>query len=122
MILENVSAADIDQLVGAYREAAMRHGEATENGDHEEANRSAEIVLSVYSELRRRGPAAQIRLLSFLADEAPGVRLWAASHALDFSPAEGARTLQELVSSERLIGLSAKTTLREWREGKLRFP
>jgi Domain of unknown function (DUF2019) len=112
---------DVLTLVDAYREAAKQHGEATENGDRKKANKSAELVSAIYSELRRRGPDAQRHLLSLTTDPTPGVRLWAASHALEFSPAEGENTLERLIVEGRLLGLSAQTTLKEWRAGRLRF-
>ena len=118
---EQLSRMDVVQLVDAYRAAARQHGEASEKGDYKAANQSAELVTAVYSELRRRGPIAQDALLPLLADPAPGIRLWSASHALDFSPTEAESALILLSSSERLLGLSAETTLKEWRAGRLRF-
>lgn len=116
------SKADVVQLVNSYREAAKLHGEATESGDHKAANKAAERIAAIYAELRRRGAAAQAELLPLLAEPALGVRLWAASHALEFSPAEGEVTLKQLSAGGALLGMSADMTLKEWRAGRLRFP
>lgn len=78
-----ISTANIGELLDAYRGAATQHGEATERGDHKAANRSADLVAAIYSELKRRGPAAQPQLLPLLTETAPGIRLWSAAHALE---------------------------------------
>jgi hypothetical protein len=117
-----LATADVSELVATYRDAASAHGDATEQADYKAANEMAETVAIVYSQLRRRGRQAQEQLLSLLGDPEPGVRLWAASHALEFAPAEGEAALEQLRAIGKLVGLSAETTLREWREGRLRFP
>lgn len=120
MTKNQASTAEIPELLSAYRDAATRHGKATETGDHKAANKMANVVATVYSELRRRG--AREHLLPLLTDEAGGVRLWAASHALEFAPQQGAQVLTSLASAGRLLGMSAEMTLREWRAGRLQFP
>jgi hypothetical protein len=120
MTKNRASTASVTELLDAYRDAAARHGEATEKGDYKVANKMADIVATVYAELRRRG--AREELLPLLADEAPGVRLWVGSHALEFAPQEGKRVLTSLTEVGRLLGMSAETTLNEWRAGRLRFP
>jgi hypothetical protein len=122
MKVDKVSKVDIVSLVEAYRDAAKLHGEATEAGDHKSANKSADLVSEVYAELRKRGTNAQRALLPLLRDPISGVRLWSASHALEFSPEDAEATLKELACSASFLGLSAETTLKEWRAGRLHFP
>jgi hypothetical protein len=122
MKLEQVSNADTVRLIETYRSAAKLHGEATEAGDHKTANKSAELIGALYAELRRRGATAQRALLPLLTDPASGVRLWSASHALEFSPEHGEPILKELASSGPFLRLTAEMTLKEWRAGRLRFP
>lgn len=117
-----ISKADIPRLIDAYRDAAKLHGELTESGDPKVANKAAKLVIAVYAELRRRGARAQAALLPLLADPAPGVRLWSASHALEFSPGDGEAVLTQLSSGGQLIGFNAEMTLKEWRAGRLAFP
>jgi hypothetical protein len=113
----------IEELVRHYAEAATSHGRATEQGDYVKGNAAHEVISSVYRELRRRGPDAQRALLDLLGDPEVGVRCWAASHALEFSPADGERVLSELAGVPKsLVSFSAKMTLKQWRDGKLLFP
>ena len=119
---DQLSTADTMRLVEMYRDAAKQHGEATETGDHKTANKSADLISEVYAELRRRGADAQRTLLPLLTDPASGVRLWSASHALEFAPEQGEALLKKFASRETFLGSSAEMTLNEWRAGRLRFP
>ena len=119
---DQLSTADTMRLVEVYRDAAILHGEATETGDHKTANICADLISEVYADLRQRGASAQRALLPLLTDPASGVRLWSASHALEFVPEEGEAILKKFASGETLLGSSAEMTLNEWRAGRLRFP
>jgi hypothetical protein len=122
MKARQISGVGVTELINKYRDAAKLHGQATERGDYVAANKAAELVSEIYAELRRRGESAQAGLLSLLRDSQPGVRLWSASHALEFAAEAGAATLAQLSAAQGFVGMSAKTTLKEWRSGKLRFP
>lgn len=117
-----VHKADLGELIAAYSEAARTQGDATETGDYKTGNKASDLIAAIYAELRRRGRDSQCALLPLLTDDDPGVRLWSASHALEFSPSEGEPVLQVLIPVGRFIGLCAKTTLEEWRAGRLQFP
>jgi Domain of unknown function (DUF2019) len=121
MTRDQLSTADTMRLVEVYRDAAKQHGEATEAGDHKTANRSADLISEVYAELRQRGADAQRALLPLLTDPASGVRLWSASHALEFAPEEGEAVLKKLASGGTFLGMTAKMTLEECRAGRLYF-
>jgi hypothetical protein len=119
-VFEEMGVAD---LIDRYAEAAARHGAATSSGAFEEANESHDEIAAIYRELRCRGPADQRALLPLLDRSDAGVRLWAASHALEFCPEEGERALEALHRDVKgLIGFSAGMTLEQWRTGTLSFP
>jgi hypothetical protein len=121
--MTSIQDEQVEALVRRYAEAAGQHGRATEAGDHKKANQAHEAIASVYRELRSRGLEAQRALLVLLDDSEPGVRLWAASHALEFSPADGERVLSSMANVPKsFLSFSADMTLRQWREGTLRFP
>ena len=119
---EEIQKAKASQLLSAYRDAAAAHGQATNAGDHKTANREYKTIEAVYRELRARGRDAQETLLCLLESDDSGVRLWAGSHALDFAPTAGERTLTALANEQSLVGFSAEMTLKSWSDGMLRFP
>lgn len=120
MKVEQLSGADTSLLVDAYRAAAKKHGD--EAADEIDAREAAYLIAAIYVELRRRGIEHQAKLLSLLWDIEPNVRLWSATHALEFATPQGEAVLEKLTSAERSVGLSAELTLEEWRAGKLQFP
>ena len=110
------------ELIARYRKAALIHGTASFDGRPRHTNRHYEVVNAVYRELCSRGPEAQRTLLLLLNDPEPAIRVWAASHALEFAPDKGARVLERIVSDGvRHHKLTAEMVLDEWRKGKLSF-
>ncbi len=107
------------KLISEYETAATKHLQAS---DPPTANRNAEVIRRIYSELRRRGLGAQRQLLAILddPDASPGARFWVASHALEFAPEVGEPILEQLARGRD--GFGAQMTLREWRAGRLKFP
>ena len=122
MANEEIQATELDSLIDGYSDAARQHGEATERGDWRTANAAADLIAAIYAELRRRGPDAQRQLLQLLFDPSPGVIVWAGAHALEFAPGEGVAALTRVATLQGLAGLTAETTLKEWRNGRLSFP
>lgn len=118
-----VRKASIDELIMAFSEAARTQVDAIdEHADHKTANRASDLLFAIEVELRQRGRDAQCALLPLLKDDHPGVRLWAASLALEFSPSDGEPVLQALTQVTRSVGLNAEMTLKMWKRGELRFP
>ena len=113
----------LKDLVDLYRRKAEEHAKATDEGNHRAANKAADKLIAIFRELRSRGPEAQAALLPLLEDDAAGIRLWAASHALEFAPTKGEIILEEISSGPPgFTRITASTALREWREGRLKFP
>ena len=112
--------ASVGELLDAYRLAAKSHRAASFAGDYRAGNRLADFIARTYRELRRRGHETQRALLDLLDD--PGVRGWAAAHALEIEPERGVPILEALAQSEPWPESSeAETTLKVWRKGELRF-
>jgi hypothetical protein len=119
----SLSGDALQALISRYALAAAMHGHATEKGDFVAGNQAHETVASVYRELRRRGITAQRVLLPLLVHHEPGVRGWAASHALEFAATEGEAVLIAMSDVPKSkVSFSARMTLREWRAGRPRFP
>jgi hypothetical protein len=116
----NLRKADIPTLVRTYREAAISHRDA-QLTDPKTANRNAKLAVSIYKELRARGPEAQRALIPLVHDEDVRVRSWAAVDALEFAPGEALPVLEELDKRERVIGLSASIALKNWKTGQFKI-
>lgn len=121
MSFEQFSRMELPDLIRCYRDSAISHSDAIGCGNREVANRHSTLIAVMYTEIKHRGRAAQRRLLSLLEDPDLSVRLWAASHTLDIAPTQSEATLTELASGSSLLGLTAETTLREWKAGRLQF-
>lgn len=109
MNFAEVSASDTDELVTAYRAAAKAHGD--EEADVLASHQSAHLLAAIYAELRQRGIEHQSQLLPLLSDINASVRLWSASHALEFDSPRGEAVLERLASAKGAIGLTAEITL-----------
>lgn len=83
-------------------------------------NRAADRVAAVYRELRDRDQREA--LLPLLGSDNPGVRGWAAAHALEFAPEKAISVLEASFADPFPHGFNAEMTLKEWRAGRLRFP
>jgi len=116
----NLQQANIEELIQTYAQAAAAHGQALAAGNPRSANRAHDKLASAYRELRNRAMAHL--LLPLLGSEDENVRLWAAAHALEFSPEQGEPVLLKLATAPKLLGMQAKYTLKAWREGTLKFP
>jgi hypothetical protein len=118
-----IKKASVDELVVEYRRAATAQWAAIAGGQRKAAYANSDIVAKVYTELRARGRDAQMALLPLLEDLEPGVRAWAAAHALEFAPDRGEPVLRALEQNPKgLTAVTAKYALKQWREGTLRFP
>jgi HEAT repeat protein len=117
--LQNLST---DKLVERYAEAALLHGENTLSGNYRETNRQHDVIAAIYRELKSRGEEHVMQLKELINDRDDAVRLWAAAHTLDLCQDVSEKVLEEIGRSKGLIPLSARTTLREWRKGTLKFP
>jgi hypothetical protein len=117
---ESADDAAVSELIHEYAAAATEAGRL--DIPSRQQNKAARRVSAIYGDLRERGRAAQGALLPLLDHPDPAVRLWAASHALEFAPDRAVATLKAMKGVEFPRGLSAEMTLREWRAGRLRFP
>jgi hypothetical protein len=111
--------ADGQRLLSDYIRAAADHTNATIAGDWEEANRQYKELIEAHAKLKAQEPAYRMLMLSLLQHQNPGVRLWAATHCLEHSPAEATLGLGSLASGSDIVALTAQTTLDEWKAGRL---
>ena len=109
------------EMIDAYRQAAITHGEASTEGQARRANRAYDKLSRIRRTMRDEGTADEI--LTLLDDESVFVRLWAAVDALELSPDAGIRVLREIskgpISPTRG---SAESLLEQWSAGTFVMP
>jgi hypothetical protein len=115
----NLSQEDTSTLLARYVDAAKSHGQASLRGDHRAANREYASIRAVWQALRGRDQG--VAILTLLAHSDASVRLWAASHALEFAPDRAEPVLEALAKASGPAATDARMTLRQWRRGELRF-
>ena len=100
-------------LLAEYADWARLHGEATDEGDSDRANKAHDEVLRVLSLLDREGARAE--LLSLLSDGHPSVRCWAATHSLTVNAETAEAALQQLAEGVGAVAFDAEMVLDRWR-------
>ena len=105
--------------IARYAAAAQRHGEATVAGDAEAANEAYRNLYRCWQRIRSSSGEWPVSFLHLLEDEAPWVRLWAASHALHIDPIRSVAVLEALTVEPGFLGFNAQMTLETWTKGEL---
>lgn len=96
---------------------AIEHGKATAIGDFKKSNKIHKKIQALYNKAKEQN---QTDIFSeFLDENNENVRLWAAIFTLQTFPKLAEKTLVSLINLPSITGLTAKTTLHLWKEGKL---
>jgi len=106
-----------EELRNNFVNVATEHGKAISIGDHKKANKLHKELQSYYNLAKEQNQADVFGELLNSTDE--NVRLWAATFTLKVFPVLAQKVFEELTELSSITGLTAKTTLQLWREGKL---
>lgn len=96
---------------------ATEHGQAIAIGDHKKANSIYKKLQNLYSKSKEKNQVDVFGEL--LNDNDENVRLWAAVFTLKTSTVIAEKTLEELTNLTSITGLTAKTILQLWKDGKM---
>jgi hypothetical protein len=107
-------------LLAEYAHWARLHGEATEEGDSDGANKAHDGVLRVLASITSEG--GRTGLLPLLSDGHASVRCWAATHLLTIAPEAAEPVLAQLADRVGAVALDAEMVLRGWNDGTLKIP
>ena len=110
---------DLDGLVADYVKNAVRHGEATIEGDFKAANNSHDKIIKALSEIRKYGNEGDIALLALIDDDNDSVKCWAATHSLKYHKEKSEQILLYLSKKSGPIAFNAEMVLSEWKNGTL---
>lgn len=115
---ESHDAKSVVNLVSSYEKLSLEWDAA--QSDAKKANKLFDAIHLIALRLRETEAGRQ-GLESLLQHENRGVRMKVAGEALAWGSEPAIATLEELSSPRGRHTLSAETTLREYRAGRLRF-
>ena len=106
--------------VEKFKEMAIKSFEAEELGDYRTSNRCGAKMQKIAIELYKNGEIEKLKPLMY--NEHDAVRFEAASELLPFYTEEAEAVLEALsLKRGALLYANAKTTLREWRKGNMKY-
>jgi len=111
-----IDVETVTVLRARYRALVVEWDEARDTP--KEANRLFDVLHALYKELRESKEGRQA-ITGLLEDPITAVQLSAASHSLALQPERAVAVLEELEQGGSLHAVTAKWTLRSYRNGKL---
>lgn len=109
---------DVKDALGLFEEAAIKQGEAIDEGNSKAANRNYDKIAEVAKFLRANKCIKELSV--FYEHSNVSVRLFAAAYLL---PVDEKRSLEVLYEISQMRGIeshNAKMTIQEWKNGNLR--
>lgn len=110
---------DIKTALLKFEKAAVKHAEATEQGDYRTVNKNYAVIAKVITFLKQHDSIE--KLSEFLNHSSVGVRLWAATYLLPVLETEALRVLKQIASTTGIHSFDAEMTVSEWENGNLKF-
>jgi hypothetical protein len=111
-----IDAETVTLLRAKYRALVVKWDEARDAP--KEANQLFDALHALYKELRKT-EEGRLAIMGLLDDPITAVQLSAASHSLALQPELAVAVLEELEHGGSLYAVTAKWTLRSYRNGKL---
>ncbi|KAA9339531.1 hypothetical protein F0P96_02625 [Hymenobacter busanensis] len=108
-----------ESALTAFAAAAEAHAQATETGNAKSCNKAYKHLISALRWLEAQHHTSM--LVHLLAAPSVGPRLWAAAYLIQHHNPQAEDTLEQLAAAKGSNGLSAETTLQEWRAGRLKL-
>lgn len=106
-----------DSIKEKFLATAIEHGKRITLGDHKTANKLHKKMQALYNKAKELN---QVDLFSdLLVEPDENVRLWAATFSLTMLPDKAEKTLEDLSELTSIMGLSARTTMDLWKQGRL---
>lgn len=106
------------RMIERYQSSAISYGDTQRSRDFSAGNEFADELERLGKQLRDADRGQQL-LRGLLQHPDPYVRVWAAKDCLAFAPDLAISALEELGRISGVLGTTARTTLSEWRAGRL---
>ena len=108
---------DISEALNLFQDAAIKHAEATEQGDYKIANKNYDTIAKTIEFLKQHN--AICSLLEYLNHNSIGVKIWAATYLLPTNEKEATQVLEQIIREKGIQSFDAKMVLSEWGKGNL---
>jgi hypothetical protein len=112
-----MKTATTEQLIEKFKELSVTHGELK---NVKAANRAFDEAVKIWVQIAHRGTHAIESFSRLLESDNAIIRLSAASKLLFIMPQRAEAVLDKLTTEPPWTGFTAKMTLTQWREGKLK--
>ncbi|SHI07736.1 DUF2019 domain-containing protein [Clostridium grantii] len=109
---------DIEKIIQEYTEAAIKYGNATEEGKYKIVNNQYKIIEKNIDKLKSIENGIN-KLENLLEHQSDYVKLWSARYLLYLKEQKAKETLLILIQKSGVIGFDAKMTLEEWGKGNI---
>lgn len=123
--MSTIDSNNRNNIIQKYITACKAHGIASQAGKYKIANKEYSILLEIYKELEKNISIAEEIFKELLENKDIHVKIWASSHSLVLK-IEKDKAEKNLIEISKMQGigtlrLDAEMTLKQWREGKLKF-
>ena len=109
-----------EEAIKIFADAAIKHGEASEQGKYRVGNRSYKYLVLAVQFLRKKNQVDLLKRL--LQHDDSGVRIWSATYLLFSSYKNIAEKILKKESLKTgLRAFSAEMVLKQWHEGALKL-
>jgi hypothetical protein len=108
---------NIEGAMSVFERAAIRHSEASENGNYEIANESYKELINAKEYLLQHDQMGL--LIELLEHESKAVRMWSARYLLPLNEPAATDALEQIANGTGILSFGAKMTLTEWKAGTL---
>jgi hypothetical protein len=115
---------EVNHLIQEYVEVCVTLEECCFNGEYKRGNEIGKKLVTIYKQLELDKQLAAEMLQIIFTNKNVNVRIYASAHALgrSLNIPQAIATLEEIAQHSTILGLNAKTTLREYhRLGRLQF-
>ncbi len=109
----------MDDRVLRFKEAAHDRWVYLEDGNSKKGNKCYEELLTIAQELQNEGKLHELEVLLDESDD--GVIFEAASKLLTINIKKAVEAMNSVASKKGILPFSAKQTLKQWKEGNLKF-
>jgi dihydrodipicolinate synthase/N-acetylneuraminate lyase len=106
-------------IQNVFADIAVKHGEAIEQGEYKIANKLHTKLMKLYQTIIGKESWDDLKNMTAHTDD--NVKLWAATFLLKHDNTTAINVLTELTKSQKIVGLTASTTIDMWNKGMLQL-